>query len=167
VRSRPPSVKPAARPDPPGPSAHHSRGVIVTVTSGSRPEGPGGSGVNGLTPGPLRLLGRRCRQARGLLRVDTRLPLPLFNPEMPLPDIRDTAAARTPVEENTKDWTRVPDMDTTRDALEVAARALEEMEQRRAWEADREAEDRAYQTTTRQAADQVRDGVDSYADVLE
>jgi hypothetical protein len=24
----------------------------------SRPEGPGGSGVNGLTPGPLRLLGR-------------------------------------------------------------------------------------------------------------
>jgi hypothetical protein len=88
-------------------------------------------------------------------------------PEMPLPDIRDTAATSTPVEENTNDWTRVPDMDTTRDALEVAARALEEMEQRRAWEADREAEDRAYQTTTRQAADQARAGVDSYADVLE
>ena len=67
VRSRPPSVKPAARPDPSGPSAQNDRwAVIVTVASGSRPEGPDGSGVNGLTPGPLRLLAGCRRQARGL-----------------------------------------------------------------------------------------------------
>jgi conjugative relaxase-like TrwC/TraI family protein len=68
---------------------------------------------------------------------------PAMVAEMPLPDIRDTAAAGPRVEENDKDWTRVPDMTTTRIALDVAARALVEMEQRRAWEADREAEDHA------------------------
>jgi hypothetical protein len=35
-----PNVKPATRPDPPGPSAHRSLGVIVTVTTGLGPEGP-------------------------------------------------------------------------------------------------------------------------------
>jgi hypothetical protein len=88
-------------------------------------------------------------------------------PEMPLPDIRQRVEDEVPVAANTKDWTRVPDMDTTRDAVEVAARALVEMQQRRAWEADREAEDRGYQTATWHAADQVWGGADSYADVLE
>ncbi len=52
--------------------------VIVTVASGSRPEGPEGSGVNGLTPGPLRLLGRLSPAGQGPAVGDTRLPLPLF-----------------------------------------------------------------------------------------
>ena len=75
MRSRPPSVKPAARPDPPGVVEQ----LVVTVASGSPPEGPDGSGVNGLTPGPLRLLGRRCRQAKGLPQV-TRAYLSLNSP---------------------------------------------------------------------------------------
>jgi conjugative relaxase-like TrwC/TraI family protein len=88
-------------------------------------------------------------------------------PEMPLPDIRDTAAAWPPIEENTEDWTRVPDVDTTRDAVEVAARALVEMEQRRAWEAEREAEDHAYQAAQWQATDQARADTDQRVDVLD
>lgn len=73
-----PSVKPAARPDPPGPSALQSLGGdrhrSKWVTSG----GPDGSEVNGLTLGPLRLLGQRCRQARGLL-LGTRAFLSLLH----------------------------------------------------------------------------------------
>jgi hypothetical protein len=88
-------------------------------------------------------------------------------PEMPLPDIREHVEDATPVVANTEDWTRVPDMDTTRDALEVAARALNEMEQRRAWEADREAEDHYKMAGQWQAADQIRADLDSYATVLE
>lgn len=53
----PPSVQPDARPDPSGPSARRSLGGDrhrgMWVTSG----GPDGSGVNGLAPGPLRLMG--------------------------------------------------------------------------------------------------------------
>jgi hypothetical protein len=66
VRSRPPNVKPATRPDPSGPSAHRSWVVIVTVASGLGPKGPDGPGVNGLTPGPLRLLGRLSPAGQGL-----------------------------------------------------------------------------------------------------
>jgi hypothetical protein len=65
----PPSVQPAARPDPSGPSVRRFWVVVVTVPSWSHSEGPDGSGVNGLTPGPLRLLGRlsgRPEACRGL-----------------------------------------------------------------------------------------------------
>jgi hypothetical protein len=53
--------------------------VIVTVASGSRPEGPDGSGVNGLTPVPLRLLGRLLPAGQEPATDDTRLPLPRFD----------------------------------------------------------------------------------------
>jgi hypothetical protein len=78
VRSRPPSVQPAARPDPPGPSAVRSLAVVVTVAGAPCPEGPAGSGVNGLTPGPLRLLGRLSPAGQGPAEGDTRRPLPPF-----------------------------------------------------------------------------------------
>jgi hypothetical protein len=69
VRSRPPNVQPAARPNPSGPSADPSLQVIMAVARGSRPEGPDGSGVNGLTPGPLRLLlGRLPPAGQGACR---------------------------------------------------------------------------------------------------
>ena len=66
---------------------------------------------------------------------------PLMVAEMPLPDIRERAEIEEPIDANTKDWDRVPDMDTTRAAVDAAARALEEMAQRQAWEDAREAED--------------------------
>lgn len=44
--------------------------VTVTVASGSCPEGPDGSGVNGLTLGPLRLMGRQGRGDTGAFRID-------------------------------------------------------------------------------------------------
>jgi hypothetical protein len=66
MRSRPPTSSPLARPDPSGPSALVLCVVIVTVASESRPEGPDGSGVNGLTLGPLRLLGRLSPAGQGL-----------------------------------------------------------------------------------------------------
>ena len=76
MRSRPSNVQPAARPNPPGPSGGLIVwAVIVTMASGSRPEGPDGSGVNGLTPGPLRLLGRLSPAGQVPAAGHTRLPL--------------------------------------------------------------------------------------------
>ncbi|MGH8605501.1 MAG: hypothetical protein ACREXR_22735, partial [Gammaproteobacteria bacterium] len=66
VRSLPPNVKPAARPDPSGPPRIDRWEVSVTVASGSPLEGPDGSGVNGLTPGPCHSSSCCRRQARGL-----------------------------------------------------------------------------------------------------
>jgi hypothetical protein len=69
VRSRPPSVKPA--------SASRSywplrvsivRLLIMQLTRMSPSEGPVGSGVNGLTLGPLRPLGRLSRGRPGACR---------------------------------------------------------------------------------------------------
>jgi hypothetical protein len=51
--------------------------TIVTVASGLRREGPDGSGVNGLTLGPLRLLGRLLPAGQGPAASGARLPLPL------------------------------------------------------------------------------------------
>ena len=59
-----PSVKPAARPDPTSPSAGGSLGTDHYGGERGPCGGAGGIGSNGLTLGPLRLLGRRCRQAR-------------------------------------------------------------------------------------------------------
>jgi conjugative relaxase-like TrwC/TraI family protein len=93
---------------------------------------------------------------------------PVMVAEMPLPDIRERVEVEDPVEANTKDWDRVPDMDTTRAVVDAAARALEEMAQRQAWEDVREAEDHSGQMATWQAADQVRaDTADQRVDVLE
>jgi hypothetical protein len=50
--------------------------VIVTVVSGSRREGLDGSGVNGLTPGPLRLLGRLSPGRPGACRRSHASPSP-------------------------------------------------------------------------------------------
>jgi hypothetical protein len=86
---------------------------------------------------------------------------------MPRPDIRQRVEDEVPLVENTKDWTRVPDMDTTRGAVEVAARALVEMHQRRAWETEREADDHAYQAAQWQATDQARADTDQRVDVLD
>jgi hypothetical protein len=58
VWSRPPSVKPASASRSVRPLPINHWATLVTVASGSRPEGPDGSGVNGLTLGPLRLLDR-------------------------------------------------------------------------------------------------------------
>jgi hypothetical protein len=67
------AVRPASSPlrvwIAPVPPRVDRQALIITVVSGIRPEGPVRSGVNGLNPGPLRLLGRRCRQARGLPQV--------------------------------------------------------------------------------------------------
>jgi hypothetical protein len=79
VRSRPPNVKPAARPDPSGPSADRSLGSDRHHGRGSRPEGPDGSGVNGLTPGPLRLLGRALPAGQWPAGEDARL-----SPSLPI-----------------------------------------------------------------------------------
>jgi hypothetical protein len=87
--------------------------------------------------------------------------------EMPLPDIRHRVEYEIPVTENDKDWTRVPDMTTTRDALAATTRALLEMDQRRAWETEREAEDHAYQAAQWQATDQARADTDQRVDVLD
>jgi hypothetical protein len=65
VRSRPPNVKPAARPDPASPSA----GLLLSGESDADEwvacGGAGGIGSNGLTPGPLRLLGRLSPAGQG------------------------------------------------------------------------------------------------------
>jgi hypothetical protein len=82
VRSRPPRVKPAARPDPSGPSAHRSLSSGRHHGMQARPEGPDGSGVNGLTLGPLRLLGRLSPAGQGPAVSDTRLPLPQFGKQV-------------------------------------------------------------------------------------
>jgi hypothetical protein len=57
VRS-PPASSPLRVPIRPAPPRIDRLAVIVTVASGSRPERPDGSGVNGWTLGPLRPLGR-------------------------------------------------------------------------------------------------------------
>jgi hypothetical protein len=58
VRSRPPPASSPLRvPIRPAPPRVDRLGSNQHCGSGSCPEGPGGSGVNGLTPGPLRLLG--------------------------------------------------------------------------------------------------------------
>jgi len=61
----PPASSPLTRPDPCGPSARRLWAVIFTV-AGDHVEGPHGSGVNGWTPGPLRLLGRLSPAGQGL-----------------------------------------------------------------------------------------------------
>jgi hypothetical protein len=62
----PPASSPLRVPIRPAPPRTDRRVVIISVASRARPEGPDGSGVNDLTPGPLRLLGGYRRQARGL-----------------------------------------------------------------------------------------------------
>jgi hypothetical protein len=49
----------------------------LTVASGVLSVGPDGSGVNGLTPGPLCLLGRLSAAGQGLPQMTPRLPHPL------------------------------------------------------------------------------------------
>jgi hypothetical protein len=53
--------------------------AIITVVSGSLSEGPDGSGVNCLIPGPLRLLGRLSLAGQGPAVCDTYLPLSVRN----------------------------------------------------------------------------------------
>jgi hypothetical protein len=64
IRPAPPSIDPWV--------------TIITVANGSPPEGPDGSGVNGLTPGPLRPLGRLSPAGHGPAEGDARLPRPLL-----------------------------------------------------------------------------------------
>lgn len=82
MRSGPPSVQPATRSDPTGPSAGHSLSSSLALISGSGSEGPVGSEVNGWTPGPLPLLGRRSPAGQGPAANDTRLPDPALTTHM-------------------------------------------------------------------------------------
>ena len=67
MRSRLPSVQPAGASRSVRPLCGSMVwAMLVTVASGSCREGPDGSGVNGLTLGPLRLLGRLAPAGRGL-----------------------------------------------------------------------------------------------------
>ena len=66
MRSRPPASSPLRVPIRPALPRIDPWVVIVTVASGSRPEGPDGSGVNGLTPGPYDSSAGYHQQARGL-----------------------------------------------------------------------------------------------------
>jgi hypothetical protein len=66
VRSRPPASSPLRVPIPPAPPPRSPLGCNHRGARWVESEGPAESEVNGLTLGPLRLLGRRCRQARGL-----------------------------------------------------------------------------------------------------
>jgi hypothetical protein len=61
---------------PPAPPRNDRRAVIMPVARGSGTEGPAGSGVNGLTPGPLRPLGRLTPAGQGPAVENARLPLP-------------------------------------------------------------------------------------------
>jgi hypothetical protein len=72
----PPASSPLRVPIRPAPPRIHPLAVIVTVARRSRPAGPDGSGVNGLTLGPLRLLGRLSPAGLGLPQV-TRASLSL------------------------------------------------------------------------------------------
>jgi hypothetical protein len=79
----PPSVQPAVRPDPASPCGWSIvEAWSVAVASGSRSEGPAGSGVNGLTPGPLRLLGRLSPAGQRPAACDAHLPLPPITNEL-------------------------------------------------------------------------------------
>jgi hypothetical protein len=97
VRS-PPASSPLRVPIRPAPPRIHPLAVIVTVASGSRPEGPDGSGVNGWTLGPLRLLGRLSPAGQGLPWV-TRASLSLHSQPpfsmSPLARIADKESAST------------------------------------------------------------------------
>jgi conjugative relaxase-like TrwC/TraI family protein len=91
------------------------------------------------------------------LAVERETPVeerPVMVAEIPVPDIRGAAAGDPAFDENSEGWTRVPDVDTTRQAVEEAHRALEEMAQRVAWEAAREAEEHAGRLGQWHAADQ-------------
>jgi hypothetical protein len=72
----PPASSPRRVPIRPAPPRTDRWMAIITVARGSRPEGPDGSGVNGLTLGPLRLLGGLSPAGQGPAVSDTRLPLP-------------------------------------------------------------------------------------------
>jgi hypothetical protein len=85
--------------------------------------------------------------------------------EMPLPDIRERVEVEEPIKANDDDWSRIPDIDTTRTAVDAAARALDEMTQRDSWEDQREAEDQAWLETNWDAT-QARTA-DETADVAE
>lgn len=87
--------------------------------------------------------------------------------EMPLPDIRERVEYEEPVPENTTSWDQVPDVDTTKASVDAAARALEEMSQRQAWEADRAAEDQQWLATNWGSSDQPLADAEPLADVAE
>ena len=78
VRSRPPSLKPAARPEPAGPSGGPA--LSGNRCGGGWVEfgGAGGLGSKRLDPGALRLLGRLSPAGQGLPWSAPRLPLPLI-----------------------------------------------------------------------------------------
>jgi hypothetical protein len=86
--------------------------------------------------------------------------------EMPLPDIRERVEVEEPIVANDDDWSRIPDMDTTRASVDAAARALDEMTQRDSWDAQREAEDQAWLDTNWDAS-QALDDTDERVDVAE
>jgi hypothetical protein len=96
MRSRPPSVKPAARPDPPGPSAHRplssDRHRCEGVTSGEA----GRIGSKRLDAGAPATPRPAIAGRPGPVEGDTRLPLPLFaNRKFELPGRPDGQADRT------------------------------------------------------------------------
>ena len=72
----PPTSSPLRVPIRPAPPRVTRWAVTLATSSGSSTEGPGGSGVNGLTPGPLRLLVRQARAGQEPAAKGTRLPLP-------------------------------------------------------------------------------------------
>ncbi len=77
-----------------------------------------------------------------------------FAVETDVPDIREIASIEPPLAVNDYDWDRVPDVSETKASLERSHRALRESQQRRQWEAAREAEDRASDTARWHGADQ-------------
>jgi hypothetical protein len=76
VRSRPPSVKPATRPDPPGPSAHRSLGSDRHRGKWGKSGGAGRIGSKRLDPGAPTTPRLALPAGRGPAVGDTRLPLP-------------------------------------------------------------------------------------------
>jgi hypothetical protein len=93
VRSRPPSVQPAARPDPSGPSADHSLCNDRYRCHRSCSEEPDGSGVNGLTPGAPATPRPAIAGRPGPAVDDARPPPPLLGSQI----CRAAAQSRTPV----------------------------------------------------------------------
>jgi hypothetical protein len=94
---------------------------------------------------------------------------PVVAAETNVPDIREIASIEVPPTPNLDDWDRVPDLDTTRDAVQRAHRSLVEQQQRDAWEAQREAKDHASDVKQWQAAEQAQADIDAHnqANVLE
>jgi hypothetical protein len=76
--------------------------------------------------------------------------------ETEVPDVREVAGIELPVEDNVEDWDRVPDVDETAGALDRARVARGELDQREAWQAQREAEDRTAQLAYWHAEEQTR-----------